>query len=91
MPVSEFERGSEVLVPTLPIKDRTFAGLERLPNGHFSDSDLSNLLYRATEDSAGFFRARGSPVVMKVMDVMGMMHSRIWKSVSYFPISMNCQ
>jgi hypothetical protein len=64
-----------------PVKDRTFAGLKRLPNGHFSNSDLANLLYLATEESAGFFRARGSPVVMKVIDMLGMMQARAWKSV----------
>jgi hypothetical protein len=78
IPVSDYEKGSKVLAPTCPIKERTFAGLERLPNGHFSDSDLANLLYRATEESAGFFRARGTPVVMKVIDVMGMMQARVW-------------
>ena len=81
MPLSEYDRGNKNAAPTGPIKDRTFAGLKRLPNGHFSDSDLANLLYRATEESAGFFRARGTPVVMKVVDVMGMMQARTWKSV----------
>ena len=53
----------------------------RLPNDHFSDSDLANILYKATEESAGFFRTRGTPIVMKVVDVMGMMQARSWKSV----------
>ena len=81
MPVSEYDRGSKNVTPTIPVKDRTFAGLTRLPNGHFSDSDLANLLYQATEESAGFFRARGTPVVMKVVDILGMMQARAWKSV----------
>jgi len=80
LPVSEYERGNKNITPTLPVKDRTFAGLKRLPNGHFPDSDISKLLYRATEESAGFFRARGSPVVMKVIDEMGMTQARAWKS-----------
>ena len=65
-----------------PIKDRTFAGLKRLANGHFSDSDLANLLYKATEESAGFFRARGSPEIMQYFDILGMKQARNWKSVS---------
>lgn len=81
MPLSEYDKGNENAAPILPIKDRTFAGLKRLPNGHFSDSDLANLLYLATEESAGFFRARGSPVVMKVVDMLGMKQARDWKSV----------
>jgi linoleate 10R-lipoxygenase len=85
LPISKYEKGDKAVTPDSPIKDRTFAGLKRLPNGQFSDSDLANLLYRATEESAGFFRARGSPVVMKVVDVMGMMQARVWKSVLCFP------
>ena len=73
-------------MPTVPIKDRTFAGLTRLANGHFSDSDLADLLYKATEESAGFFRARGT-LVMKVVDVMGMMQAGTWKLVpTMFPV-----
>jgi len=79
-PVSEYERGSKNITPTIPVKDRTFAGLKRLPDGHFSDSDIANLLYKATEESAGFFRARGSPVVMKVFDIMGMTQARAWNT-----------
>lgn len=85
MPVSKYDKGSRNLTPDVPVKDRTFAGLKRLQNGYFADSDLADLLYRATEESAGFFRARGSPVVMKVIDVMGMTQARVWKSVPYFP------
>ena len=81
MPLSEYDRGNRNAAPTGPIKDRTFAGLTRLPNGHFSDSDLANLLYQATEESAGFFRARGSPVVLKTVDELGMKQARDWKSV----------
>ena len=81
MPISEYDKGNKNAAPTVAIKERTFAGLKRLPNGHFSDSDLANLLYEATEESAGFFRARGSPVVMKVVDMLGMRQARNWKSV----------
>jgi len=81
MPVSEYDRGNKNAKPTIPVKDRTFAGLKRLPNGHFSDSDLANLLYEATEESAGFFRAQGTPVVMKAIVVSGMMQARAWKLV----------
>jgi hypothetical protein len=43
---------------------------------------IANLLYKVTEESVGFFRARGTPVVMKVVDIMGgMMQARAWKSV----------
>lgn len=86
MPVSEYDRGNKNATPTVAIKDRTFAGLKRLPNGHFSDSDLANLLYLATEESAGFFRARGTPVVMKIFDMLGMKQARDWKSVLSFPL-----
>ena len=81
MPLSEVDRGNKNAAPTDPIKDRTFAGLKRLPNGHFSDSDLANLLYQATEESAGFFRARGVPVVMAPIEKAGMQQARDWKSV----------
>ena len=54
--VSDYDKGSKIKIPDLPpIKDRTFSGLKRLENGHFSDSDLANILYNVTEESAEFF------------------------------------
>jgi len=78
MTLADYQKGSQIVGPTGPIKDRTFSNLNRLPNGRFSDSDIAKVLYEATEESAGIFRARGTPVVMKSIDVMGMLQARAW-------------
>ncbi|KAJ7133385.1 heme peroxidase [Mycena epipterygia] len=57
---------------------RTFAGLQRGPDGKFSDDDIAKILLDATESPAGSYRARGTPGVLRVIEIMGIMQARQW-------------
>ncbi|KAI0756453.1 heme peroxidase [Daedaleopsis nitida] len=59
-------------------RTRTFAGLERGPDGRFSDDALAGILQNATEKVAGAYRARGSPAALRIVEIMGMMQAREW-------------
>jgi linoleate 10R-lipoxygenase len=56
----------------------TFGGIQRQEDGSFRDEDLANILQNATEHSAGAFRARGTPEIMKLNEVMGIEQNRRW-------------
>ncbi|KAF8066489.1 heme peroxidase [Lyophyllum atratum] len=58
--------------------ERTFAGLKRGPDGKFSDDDLAAILHSATEQPAGAFRGRGTPPVLRLVEIMGIEQSRAW-------------
>ncbi|KAG6810880.1 hypothetical protein H0H92_009972 [Tricholoma furcatifolium] len=58
--------------------ERTFAGLKRGANGTFNDDDLAQILYAATEEPAGAFRGRGTPPVLRLVEIMGIEQSRAW-------------
>ncbi|KAL0959663.1 hypothetical protein HGRIS_011365 [Hohenbuehelia grisea] len=64
-------------VPKDPSK-RTFAGLKRGSDGRFSDDDLANILQTATSHPAGAFRGRGTPPVLRLVEIMGMEQARRW-------------
>ncbi|KAI8981356.1 heme peroxidase [Trametes punicea] len=59
-------------------RKRTFAGLQRGPDGRFSDDDLAKILQDATEKAAGTYRARGTPAVLRIVEIMGMVQARQW-------------
>ncbi|KAJ7103706.1 heme peroxidase [Mycena crocata] len=59
-------------------KLRTFGGLKRGPDGKFSDDDLAKILFDATESPAGAFGAQGTPSVMRVIEMMGILQARKW-------------
>ncbi|KAI0081382.1 heme peroxidase [Panus rudis PR-1116 ss-1] len=59
-------------------KTRTFAGLKRGPDGSFSDDDLARVLQDATESMAGAYRARGTPAVLRLIEMVGMEQARSW-------------
>lgn len=50
----------------------------RNENGTFDDADLCQLLTEGTEDVAAAFGPRQVPVVMKLIEVMGMKQARSW-------------
>ncbi|KNZ76883.1 Psi-producing oxygenase C [Termitomyces sp. J132] len=58
--------------------ERTFAGLKRGPDGTFSDGDLAEILYSATDNPAGAFRGRGTPSVLRLVEILGIEQSRAW-------------
>ncbi|KZO96936.1 heme peroxidase [Calocera viscosa TUFC12733] len=47
-------------------------------SGKFADDDLAAILQDATENAAQAFRARGTPAVMRVIEMMGMREARNW-------------
>ncbi|KAI0778881.1 heme peroxidase [Trametes elegans] len=59
-------------------RKRTFFGLKRGADGRFSDDDLAKILQDATEKPAGTYRARGTPGVLRVVEMMGMVQAREW-------------
>ncbi|GAA5956098.1 hypothetical protein JCM21900_002592 [Sporobolomyces salmonicolor] len=56
-----------------------FGGIVRTgpdKRGPFRDSDLVRIISEATEEIAGAFKARGVPVAMRIIDVLGMQVAR---------------
>lgn len=60
------------------VRNWTFAGLQRTSDGKFKDDDIANILMDATEHPAGAFKARGTPSVMKIVEIMTMKMARKW-------------
>ncbi|KAJ7160327.1 heme peroxidase [Mycena filopes] len=57
---------------------RTFGGLQRGADGKFADDDIAKILLDATESPAGAYRARGTPGVLRVIEMMGILQARQW-------------
>ncbi|PPQ85481.1 hypothetical protein CVT25_006638 [Psilocybe cyanescens] len=57
---------------------RTFAGLQRGPDGKFADDDLASILHIATENPASAFRGQGTPAVLRLVEMMGIEQARQW-------------
>jgi hypothetical protein len=57
-------------------KDWTFSGLERQANGKFKDTDLADIIKSCVEEPAHEFGAHGTPLSLKVVDLMGMLQAR---------------
>jgi len=57
---------------------RTFAGLIRGPDGKFSDDAIADILHGATENPAGAYRARGTPGVLRIVEILGIEQARQW-------------
>ncbi|KAG8952208.1 hypothetical protein FRC04_004915 [Tulasnella sp. 424] len=57
----------------------TFGGLVRDPKtGKYDDDKLADMLQNATETPAQAFRARGTPEVLRVVEVMAIEQARQW-------------
>jgi hypothetical protein len=52
--------------------------LTRGPDGKFADEDIAKILMDATEHPAGQYRARGTPGVLRVVEIMGIEQGRKW-------------
>ena len=53
--------------------------LERDPaTGAFNSADLAAILHNGTEASASALKARGTPEVLRVVEVMGIEQARAW-------------
>lgn len=65
--------------------------IKRGDDGKFADDDIANILHNATENPAGQYRARGTPGVLRIVEIMGIMQGRRWgvctvRIVSHGPI-----
>ncbi|KAF8578807.1 linoleate diol synthase [Ramaria rubella] len=58
--------------------DWSFGGIERGTDGSFKDDDLARILQDATSHPASAFKARGSPEVMRIIEIMGINQARTW-------------
>jgi linoleate 10R-lipoxygenase len=52
--------------------------LIRGPDGKFSDDAIADILHSATENPAGAYRARGTPGVLRIVEVLGIEQARQW-------------
>ncbi|KAF9240691.1 heme peroxidase [Melanogaster broomeanus] len=68
--------GTEAAQP--PPEAWTFSGVARQDDKSFKDSDLANILQDSTSHHAAAFGARGTPAVMRVIEIMGIESSRTW-------------
>lgn len=59
-----------------PPKDWTFGGLQRGPDGRFSDVDIGNIIKDCVEEPAHAFGAHGTPESLKVVDLLGQLQAR---------------
>jgi hypothetical protein len=46
--------------------------------GRFRDEDLARILQNATAASASAFKARGTPEVLRVVEILGIQQGRAW-------------
>jgi hypothetical protein len=60
------------------IQHWTFGMLQRQADGTFKDEELANILKNSSEHPAGAFRARGTPPVMRLHEIMGIEQNRRW-------------
>lgn len=56
--------------------------LKRGSDGRFNDDELAKILLDSTEARAGAFGARGTPEVLRVIEIMGIQQSRSWGTCS---------
>lgn len=55
---------------------RNIPGLQRNEEGKFNDAEMVGILKEAIEEPAASFRARGTPPVLRIIDIMGMNQAR---------------
>ena len=61
------------------VRTWTFDNLKRREeDGKYHDDDLARILMDATAHPAGAFKARGTPSVMKIVEIMTMQMARKW-------------
>ncbi|KAI9454114.1 heme peroxidase [Russula earlei] len=74
----EFAKKAEKMLPTGPLEGWTFGGLTRHQHGRFRDADLAKILQDATTASASAFKARGTPQVLRVIELLSIEQGRTW-------------
>ncbi|KZT36643.1 heme peroxidase [Sistotremastrum suecicum HHB10207 ss-3] len=59
-------------------RHRKVGNLSRGPDGKFDDEQLARVLHDATESPAARFGARGTPPVLRVVEIGGIVQARKW-------------
>ncbi|KAG8923172.1 hypothetical protein FRC02_011319, partial [Tulasnella sp. 418] len=82
--IEEFRRVAGASAPKGPPETWVFhPDVKRDPvTNQFSDADLARILQDATSNPACAFGARGTPHVMRVIEIMGIIQNRVWGSPS---------
>ncbi|KAF8603914.1 heme peroxidase [Ceratobasidium sp. AG-I] len=76
---AEFGRASAYVASAEKDKSKwEFGGMKRGPDGRFDDAELASTLQNATAQIASAFKARGTPPVLRVVEILGIMSSRKW-------------
>jgi hypothetical protein len=47
-------------------------------DGRFRDDDLARILQNATEAPAGAYKARGTPEVLRIVELLSIEQGRVW-------------
>ncbi|CAL1714626.1 unnamed protein product [Somion occarium] len=77
--VADFKAAAKQLQARAPdVTEWTFGNLQRGDDGTFKDEDLANVLHNATDHAAGAFKARGTPHIMRLHEIMGIEQNRRW-------------
>ncbi|KAI0091665.1 linoleate diol synthase [Irpex rosettiformis] len=56
----------------------TFGNMTRQNDGTFKDDQLAQIIFEATSHPAGAFKARGTPHIMRLHEIMGIQANRRW-------------
>ncbi|KZT10132.1 linoleate diol synthase [Laetiporus sulphureus 93-53] len=77
--ISDFKKTAKDLQALEPdITHWTFGSLKRQADGSFNDADLAAIIQTATQHPAAAFKARGTPHVMRLHEIMGIESNRKW-------------
>ncbi|KAI8996529.1 linoleate diol synthase [Trametes punicea] len=78
--IQEFKEVAKSMQAKEPdVSHWTFGGLRRdTRTDKFNDGELADILKNATEHPAGAFKARGTPYVMRLHEIMGIEQNRAW-------------
>ncbi|KAH9857342.1 linoleate diol synthase [Lenzites betulinus] len=76
----DFKEAAKMMQEKQPdVSHWTFDNLQRdTETGRFDDEKLADILKDATEHPAGAFKARGTPYVMRLHEIMGIEQNRQW-------------
>ncbi|THH32027.1 hypothetical protein EUX98_g2160 [Antrodiella citrinella] len=77
--IQDFKAKAKELHSTDPdVKHWTFGDMQRQSDGTFKDAELAAVLHNATDHAAGAFKARGTPHIMRLHEIMGIEQNRRW-------------
>ncbi|CDO73323.1 hypothetical protein BN946_scf185008.g86 [Trametes cinnabarina] len=78
--IEDFKQVAKTMMAKEPdVTHWTFGDLQRdRQTNKFDDKGLANILQTATEHPAGAFKARGTPYVMRLHEIMGIEQNRAW-------------